>query len=75
MVGGLQLLRPPSVTARRPSSTTIHVDLPRMRPTMTSATSARTPDQTQIGLFWRESSPQQWNRIAWVANHFFEPVR
>jgi hypothetical protein len=26
--------------------------------------SARTPDQTQIGLFWRESSPQQWNRIA-----------
>ena len=42
---------------------------------MTSATSARTPDQTQIGLFWRESSPQQWNRIAWVANHFFEPVR
>ncbi len=25
---------------------------------------ARTPDQTEIGLFWRESSPQQWNRIA-----------
>jgi hypothetical protein len=26
--------------------------------------SVRTPDQTEIGLFWRESSPQQWNRIA-----------
>jgi hypothetical protein len=26
--------------------------------------SIRTPDQTEIGLFWRESSPQQWNRIA-----------
>ena len=26
--------------------------------------STRTPDQTEIGLFWRESSPQQWNRIA-----------
>lgn len=26
--------------------------------------SARTPDQTQIALFWLESSPSQWNRIA-----------
>ena len=26
--------------------------------------SARTPDQTQIALFWVESSPLQWNRIA-----------
>lgn len=26
--------------------------------------STRTLDQTEIGLFWRESSPQQWNRIA-----------
>jgi hypothetical protein len=29
-----------------------------------STASGRTPDQTEIGLFWRESSPQQWNRIA-----------
>ena len=26
--------------------------------------SARTPDQTQFGLFWIESSPLTWNRIA-----------
>ena len=26
--------------------------------------STRTPDQTEIGLFWRESSPQPWNRLA-----------
>ncbi len=26
--------------------------------------SARTPDQTEIALFWWESSPLQWNRIA-----------
>jgi hypothetical protein len=26
--------------------------------------SARTPDQTEIALFWVESSPLQWNRIA-----------
>ena len=26
--------------------------------------SARTADQTQIALFWLESSPSQWNRIA-----------
>jgi hypothetical protein len=26
--------------------------------------SARTPDQTQIALFWLESSPTAWNRIA-----------
>ena len=26
--------------------------------------SARTPDQTEIALFWLESSPLQWNRIA-----------
>jgi hypothetical protein len=27
-------------------------------------TSARTAEQTEIGLFWIESSPLQWNRIA-----------
>ena len=27
-------------------------------------TSARTPDQTEIALFWWESSPLKWNRIA-----------
>jgi hypothetical protein len=26
--------------------------------------STRTPDQTQIGLFWLESSPLAWNRLA-----------
>lgn len=26
--------------------------------------SERTPEQTEIALFWVESSPQQWNRIA-----------
>jgi len=30
----------------------------------TTTPSARTPDQTQIALFWVESSPLQWNRIA-----------
>jgi hypothetical protein len=30
----------------------------------TSTPSARTPDQTEIALFWLESSPLQWNRIA-----------
>jgi len=30
--------------------------------------SARTPDQTQIALFWVESSPLQWNRIARTAS-------
>lgn len=29
-----------------------------------SAPSARTADETQIALFWIESSPLQWNRIA-----------
>jgi hypothetical protein len=26
--------------------------------------STRTPEQTEIGLFWRESSPLAWNRLA-----------
>jgi hypothetical protein len=26
--------------------------------------SARTPEQTEIGLFWLESSPLAWNRMA-----------
>ena len=26
--------------------------------------SARTPDETEIAMFWYESSPLQWNRIA-----------
>lgn len=30
----------------------------------TTTPSERTPDQTQIALFWVESSPTQWNRIA-----------
>jgi hypothetical protein len=30
----------------------------------TTTPSRRTPDQTEIGLFWLESSPQSWNRLA-----------
>ncbi len=30
----------------------------------TTTPSARTSEQTEIALFWVESSPQQWNRIA-----------
>jgi hypothetical protein len=30
----------------------------------TTTPSARTPDQTEIALFWYESSPLKWNRIA-----------
>lgn len=30
----------------------------------TSTPSTRTPDQTEIGLFWVESSPLAWNRLA-----------
>ena len=30
----------------------------------TTTPSARTEEQTQIALFWRESSPLMWNRIA-----------
>ena len=30
----------------------------------TTTPSTRTADQTEIGLFWLESSPQSWNRIA-----------
>ena len=33
-----------------------------------STPSARTPDQTEIALFWLESSPLQWNRIARTAS-------
>jgi PAP2 superfamily len=31
---------------------------------MFTTPSARTPDQTEIGFFWDESSPLAWNRIA-----------
>jgi hypothetical protein len=30
--------------------------------------SARTPEQTEIGLFWIESSPLGWNRIARIVS-------
>ena len=33
-----------------------------------SAPSARTPEQTEIALFWVESSPLAWNRIARTAS-------
>lgn len=33
-----------------------------------SAPSARTPEQTEIALFWIESSPLAWNRIARTAS-------
>jgi hypothetical protein len=30
----------------------------------TTTPSARTAEQTEVALFWRESSPHQWNRVA-----------
>jgi hypothetical protein len=35
--------------------------------------SARTPEQTQIALFWLESSPLQWNRIARTVSAGLDP--
>jgi hypothetical protein len=35
--------------------------------------SARTPDQTQVALFWVESSPLQWNRIARTVSAGLDP--
>lgn len=34
----------------------------------TTTPSARTPDQTQIAMFWYESSPIGWNRIARIVS-------
>jgi hypothetical protein len=34
----------------------------------TTTPSERTPDQTEIALFWVESSPLQWNRIARIVS-------
>ena len=30
----------------------------------TTTPSARTPEETEIALFWKENSPHQWNRVA-----------
>jgi hypothetical protein len=35
--------------------------------------SARTPEQTQVALFWVESSPLQWNRIARTVSARLDP--
>ena len=35
--------------------------------------SARTPEQTEIALFWVESSPLQWNRIARTVSARLDP--
>ena len=35
--------------------------------------SARTPDQTEIAMFWYESSPLQWNRIARTVGSRLDP--
>jgi hypothetical protein len=35
--------------------------------------SARTPEQTEIALFWVESSPLQWNRIARTVSTRLDP--
>jgi hypothetical protein len=35
--------------------------------------SARTPEQTEIALFWVESSPLQWNRIARNVSNGLDP--
>ena len=39
-------------------------EVKRLGGNVVTTPSARTPDQTQIALFWVESSPLQWNRIA-----------
>jgi len=38
-------------------------EIKRLGSDVVSASSDRTPDQTEIALFWVESSPQMWNRI------------
>ena len=57
---------PHAVTDRR--YTADFNEIKRLGSDGVSAPSARTPDQTQIALFWIESSPLQWNRIARTAS-------
>jgi hypothetical protein len=53
---------PYAVTSRK--YTADFVEVKRLGGDGITTPSARTPEQTEIGLFWLESSPLQWNRIA-----------
>jgi hypothetical protein len=53
---------PYAVTSRK--YTADFVEVKRLGGDGITTPSARTPDQTEIALFWVESSPLQWNRIA-----------
>jgi hypothetical protein len=55
--------RPPySVTSRRYAAD--YAEIAALGGDGVTTPSARTPDQTQIALFWVESSPLAWNRLA-----------
>jgi hypothetical protein len=53
---------PYAVTSRK--YTADFVEVKRLGGDGVTTPSARTPEQTEIALFWLESSPLQWNRIA-----------
>ena len=53
---------PYAVTSRK--YTADFVEVKRLGGDGITTPSARTPEQTEIALFWLESSPLQWNRIA-----------
>jgi hypothetical protein len=53
---------PYAVTSRK--YTADFIEVKRLGGDGITTPSARTPDQTEIALFWLESSPLQWNRIA-----------
>ncbi|HEX6887502.1 MAG TPA: vanadium-dependent haloperoxidase [Candidatus Nanopelagicales bacterium] len=53
---------PPDVTGARYARDVW--DVKRLGGDGITTPSARTPDQTQVALFWLESSPLAWNRIA-----------
>ncbi|WP_157465509.1 vanadium-dependent haloperoxidase [Cellulomonas sp. Leaf395] len=54
--------RPYPLTSRRYATDVDEVQ--RLGGDGTTTPSARTPEQTQVALFWVESSPLQWNRVA-----------
>lgn len=58
----LRTNRPYDVGSRRYAADVAEVQ--RLGGDGVTTPSARTPDQTQAALFWVESSPLQWNRIA-----------
>ncbi len=54
---------PPDEVTRR-SYTEDFLEVKRLGGDGVTTPSARTPDETEIALFWVDSSPQQWNQIA-----------